>query len=74
MGPGIPEEKRAEMLSRGGRVDLKGSGAGLGLSIVTDIANAWFGSLALADGEPGLRAELRLPLARVESPSQALIA
>ena len=73
-GPGIPEDKRAEMLSRGGRVDSKGSGAGLGLSIVTDIANAWFGSLALADGEPGLRAELRLPLARVESPSQALIA
>jgi signal transduction histidine kinase len=63
-GPGIPEEKHAEVLSRGGRVDARGSGAGLGLSIVTDIANAWFGSLTLADGEPGLRAELRLPSAR----------
>jgi signal transduction histidine kinase len=63
-GPGIPEERREEVLSRGGRIDSRGSGAGLGLSIVTDIANAWFGSLTLADGEPGLRAELRLPAAR----------
>ena len=66
-GPGIPEEKHAEVLSRGGRVDSRGSGAGLGLSIVTDIANAWFGSLTLADGEPGLRAELRLPAVRAPS-------
>lgn len=66
-GPGIPQEKHAEVLSRGGRIDSRGSGAGLGLSIVTDIANAWFGSLTLADSEPGLRAELRLPAARAPS-------
>ncbi len=52
-GPGIPEEK-----ARGGSSEprrprrFRGSGAGLGLSIVTDIANAWFGSLTLVDGAP----------------------
>jgi signal transduction histidine kinase len=59
-GPGIPAHQLAEALRRGGRLDERGSGAGLGLAIVTDIAETWDGTLALANADPGLAATLRL--------------
>ncbi|HEX2840547.1 HAMP domain-containing sensor histidine kinase [Hyphomicrobium sp.] len=61
-GPGIPTDLLAEALRRGGRLDERGSGAGLGLAIVTDIVESWGGSLTLGNGETGLIATLRLPL------------
>ncbi len=61
-GPGIPKDQLAEALRRGGRLDERGSGAGLGLAIVTDIVESWGGSLTLDNGETGLIATLRLPL------------
>jgi len=59
-GPGIPEDQRDEALRRGGRLDERGSGAGLGLAIVTEIAASWDGTLTLANAAPGLVATLRL--------------
>jgi signal transduction histidine kinase len=61
-GPGIVESRHAEVLSRGGRLDERGSGAGLGLAIVTDIVESWGGTLALENAMPGLRATIRLPV------------
>jgi signal transduction histidine kinase len=58
-GPGIPEDRLQEALRRGGRLDERGSGAGLGLAIVTDIVESWGGTLSLASGGPGLVATLR---------------
>ena len=60
-GPGIPEERLAEMMARGGRMDTAGDGAGLGLAIVGDIAEARGGRLTLSNRPVGLRAELTLP-------------
>ena len=60
-GPGILESRHAEVLSRGGRLDERGSGAGLGLAIVTDIVESWGGTLTLENVGPGLRATIRLP-------------
>jgi signal transduction histidine kinase len=60
-GPGILESRHAEALSRGGRLDERGSGAGLGLAIVTDIVESWGGTLTLENAAPGLRATIRLP-------------
>jgi signal transduction histidine kinase len=59
-GPGIPAQRVAEALTRGGRLDTSGSGTGLGLAIVSDIAEAWGGCLSIEAGLPGLRARLRL--------------
>lgn len=61
-GPGIPEDRLAEALSRGGRLDERGSGAGLGLAIVTDIVESWGGTLTLENAGPGLKATLKLAL------------
>ncbi|HXY58129.1 MAG TPA: ATP-binding protein [Methylocystis sp.] len=61
-GAGLPEKLRAEATQRGRRLDETKPGSGLGLSIVTDLAAAYGGSLSL-DESPrgGLRALLRLP-------------
>jgi len=56
-GPGIPEGRLAEALARGGRLDETGSGAGLGLAIVRDIAEAWGGKLDLRTTPSGLEAD-----------------
>ena len=56
-GPGIPQERLDEVRSRGGRVDRSGSGAGLGLAIVDDIAEACGGYLHLRTGTTGFEAE-----------------
>ncbi|WP_439543143.1 sensor histidine kinase [Hyphomicrobium sp.] len=62
-GPGIPADRLSEALRRGGRLDERGSGAGLGLAIVTDILESWRGTLTLTDAAPGLCATVRLPRA-----------
>ena len=63
-GPGLPAERRTEVLERGHRLDEQVPGSGLGLAIVTDIALLYGGRLAL-DAAPagGLRVRLDLPAA-----------
>jgi len=61
-GPGIPGDRRAEVLHRGRRLDETVAGSGLGLDIVQEIAVLYRGSLALDESElGGLRARLDLP-------------
>lgn len=63
-GPGVPEAARKTALKRGGRLDETKPGSGLGLSIVTEIAELYGGELKLADSPlGGLKAELVLPAA-----------
>lgn len=63
-GPGIPEEKRGELFTRGARLDTTGKpGTGLGLAIVRDVAEIYGGSVRLEESEDlqGLLARLSLP-------------
>ena len=61
-GPGLPADKRGEVLRRGARLDESAPGSGLGLSIVDDLSRAYGGSLKLEDSElGGLKAVLTLP-------------
>lgn len=61
-GPGLAPGDRARLLARGARLDQSGSGAGLGLAIVADIADAYGASLALAEAPlGGLAVTLALP-------------
>ncbi len=66
-GPGLPAEQREAVFGRFVRATHEGTGCGLGLAIVREIAERHGGSATLrapAGGAPGLVAELRLPLAR----------
>ncbi|UGY01882.1 sensor histidine kinase [Bradyrhizobium quebecense] len=61
-GRGLSEAERAQVARRGQRLDESKPGSGLGLSIVTDLAGLYGGSLTLNDAPiGGLRAELVLP-------------
>ncbi len=61
-GPGLPADKRAEALKRGRRLDETKPGSGLGLSIVTETAAMYNGSVKLDHAEiGGLRVIIRLP-------------
>ncbi|SEE45049.1 sensor histidine kinase [Bradyrhizobium erythrophlei] len=61
-GRGLSEAERAQVARRGQRLDESKPGSGLGLSIVTDLAGLYGGSLTLNDAPiGGLRAELMLP-------------
>jgi signal transduction histidine kinase len=60
-GPGIPAEHLGDVLTRGGRLDQSGGGAGLGLAIVGDIAEAWHGRLEIRTGAAGLEADFCVP-------------
>ena len=65
-GPGVPDDKLAEVLGRGKRLDEATPGSGLGLSIVTDLAELYHGSLELGRSEMGgMKAILRLPLSQL---------
>ena len=63
-GPGLAPDQREAALQRGRRLDERGPGSGLGLSIVDELARAYGGSLRLEGSAlGGLRVELRLPRA-----------
>ena len=62
-GPGIAPQHLESALSRGGHFDQSGSGAGLGLAIVGDIAEAWDGRFDLRNSPSGLAVEFRVPAA-----------
>jgi signal transduction histidine kinase len=63
-GPGIPEDRRAEAMRRFGRLDSSRSegGAGLGLALARAISLLHGGEFRLNNNNPGLTAELLLPL------------
>ena len=67
-GPGMTEEQMARAIERGVRLDEKVPGSGLGLNIVSDLAEAYRGSLIMGRAElGGLAACLSLPkVARIE--------
>ncbi|MGF0241148.1 sensor histidine kinase [Rhodococcus sp. IEGM1300] len=61
-GPGIPYEQRAQVFSRGTRLDEQTDGHGLGLGIVRDIVDTWGGKLLLQESEwDGLKVVIELP-------------
>ena len=61
-GIGLSEPEMLEAVKRGKRLDETVPGSGLGLSIVSDLASAYGGTLVLArSGAGGLAARLRLP-------------
>ncbi len=63
-GPGLPADRREEVLKRGARLDESAPGSGLGLAIVDELARAYGGSLVLGDASiGGLKVELGLPRA-----------
>lgn len=63
-GPGLPADRREEVLKRGARLDESAPGSGLGLAIVDELARAYGGSVALGDSAlGGLKVELGLPRA-----------
>ncbi|MBG1232221.1 sensor histidine kinase [Aestuariivirga litoralis] len=61
-GPGIPAENRSTALERGKRLDESKPGSGLGMSIISETAAMYSGTIALDKADlGGLRAILRLP-------------
>jgi signal transduction histidine kinase len=65
-GPGLPPERRVEVLRRGARLDESAPGSGLGLSIVDDLAKAYGGAISLGESAlGGLKVEVLLPQAEV---------
>jgi len=61
-GPGLSPTERTQVARRGQRLDETKPGSGLGLSIVTDLAQLYGGSFTLGAAPiGGLRAELVLP-------------
>ncbi|AFL54629.1 signal transduction histidine kinase [Sinorhizobium fredii] len=72
-GPGIAEQNRVAILRRGARLDStddrEPEGAGLGLAISADIAEAYGASLTLEQSDlGGLRARLTFPVRVVRLP------
>jgi signal transduction histidine kinase len=59
-GPGIAEEQWPDVMERGGRLDMKSEGAGLGLAISQDILEACGGNLSLRNEIPGFQAVVRI--------------
>ncbi len=64
-GPGIPAADRDRVFERFSRLDdsraRASGGSGLGLAIVQQLATTARGAVRLEDGDPGLRAVVRLP-------------
>jgi signal transduction histidine kinase len=62
-GPGIPWEERKNVLKRFYRLEhsRNSPGSGLGLSLVTAVANLHEAQIEMLDNAPGLRVELRFP-------------
>lgn len=58
-GEGMPAERRAIVMDRGGRLDTRGHGAGIGLAIVQDVLEAYGWTMHLGDSQlGGLRVRL----------------
>ncbi len=71
-GPGIPDDRRADVLRRGGRLDVAGPGAGLGLAIASDIALAHQGAVEMGPTTAGaMTVTLVLPSAADGTPATA---
>ena len=68
-GPGIPEERLHEALARGGRLDQSGNGAGLGLAIVNDVAEACGGRFEIRTSPRGLEVDFGVQASHL-SPTQ----
>jgi signal transduction histidine kinase len=63
-GPGLPPDRREEVVRRGARLDENAPGSGLGLSIIDELARAYGGALKLDDAAlGGLKIEIDLPQA-----------
>ncbi len=63
-GPGLPPDRRGEVLRRGARLDENAPGSGLGLSIVDELARAYGGDVKLTDSAMGgLKMVIDLPRA-----------
>jgi signal transduction histidine kinase len=63
-GPGLPPERRGEVLRRGARLDERTPGSGLGLAIVDELVRAYGGSLMLETSAwGGLKVTILLPRA-----------
>jgi len=63
-GPGLPPDRREEVVKRGARLDESAPGSGLGLSIIDELARAYRGTLELGDSRlGGLMLTIRLPRA-----------
>ena len=60
-GPGIGDADKEAVLSRGVRLDTNTGGNGLGLAIVSDIVEAYGGTLTMTDAAPGLKVTVFLP-------------
>lgn len=62
-GPGIPDSERGRVTRRFYRLERSRStpGHGLGLALVSAIAEVHHGTLTLDDNRPGLRVSLRIP-------------
>jgi signal transduction histidine kinase len=64
-GAGIPEEDRRRVFDRFTRLDnardRDAGGSGLGLAIVLELVRRHGGTVTLADADPGLKVEVRLP-------------
>ncbi len=61
-GPGIPAGNRAAALKRGERLDESKPGSGLGMSIISETASMYGGTIELSDSEwRGLSFNLKLP-------------
>ncbi len=58
-GPGVPKERRANLLDAG--VSTRAGGAGIGLRYAAALARESGGVLSLVQAEPGARFELRWP-------------
>jgi signal transduction histidine kinase len=67
-GPGIPAADRHRVFDRFTRLDdaraRDAGGSGLGLAIVRELVRRHGGTVTLGDAEPGLRADVRLPVSR----------
>ncbi len=66
-GPGIADNMKQNILSRGARADTSVQGQGIGLSIVVDILSSYRGELDIADSALG-GAEFRLRIPYASAP------